>query len=86
MEVVYETGRDYNAVNNYIVTIIGQILRGYYKFIPQSGLVANMLKTLNSTQANNVINNAPQLISTIPTFSIHDLHPVPNQYFLLLCN
>ena len=26
MEVVYETGRDYNAVNNYIVTIIGQIL------------------------------------------------------------
>lgn len=81
MEVVYETGRDYNAVNNYIVTIIGQILRGYYKFIPQSGLVANMLKTLNSTQANNVINNAPQLISTIPTFSIHDLHPVPNPVF-----
>lgn len=81
MEVVYETGRDYNAVNNYIVTIVGQILRGYYKFAPQSGLVANMLKTLNSTQANNVINNAPQLISTIPTFAIQDLHPVPNPVF-----
>lgn len=81
MEVVYETGRDYNAVVNYITTIVNQLLIGYNKFIPQSGLVGHMLETLNSTQAIGVLNNSPQLISTIPTFRVHDLHPVPNALF-----
>ena len=81
MEVVYETGRDYNTVVNYITSIVNQLFIGYNEFIPQSGLVGNMLKTLNSTQAIGVLNNAPQLVTTIPTFRVHDLHPVPNALF-----
>ncbi|KAL6450495.1 SNG1 Nitrosoguanidine resistance protein SNG1 [Candida maltosa Xu316] len=78
MEAVYSTGRDYNAVNNYIITIIRQLLRGYTTFIPESGLVGKMLQTLNSTQAFDALQNSPQLITTIPTFFLTDLRPVTN--------
>ncbi|CAI5760461.1 unnamed protein product [Candida verbasci] len=81
MELVYETGRDYNAVNNYIITVYQQILRGYYTFIPQSNLVGSMLNTLNETQVNNIMNNAPELVTTIPTFKVVDLLPVQNPVF-----
>lgn len=40
-----------------------------------------MLQTLNETQAFDVMENAPHLISAIPTFIINDLHPVPNPLF-----
>ncbi|RCK66467.1 Nitrosoguanidine resistance protein SNG1 [Candida viswanathii] len=81
MEAVYETGRDLNGVNVYIVSIINELLQGYNEFIPQSGLVGKMLQTLNSTQVSGVINNAPQLITVIPTFAINDLIPVSNPVF-----
>ncbi|KAI5970128.1 hypothetical protein CANMA_000739 [Candida margitis] len=81
MEVVYETGRDFNAVSNYIITIIQQIVRSYPNFATQSEIVANMLQTVNQTQALNVMSQAPQLVSTIPTFRINDLHPVTNPVF-----
>ncbi|KAI5965067.1 hypothetical protein KGF57_000860 [Candida theae] len=81
MEVVYETGRDLNAVSNYIITLVHQILKAYPNFASQSQIVANMLQTVNQTQAVNVMSQAPQLISTIPTFRINDLHPVTNLVF-----
>lgn len=81
MEAVYETGRDYNAVLNYITTIVQRIIRSYPNFATQSQIVANMLQTVNQTQALNVMSQAPHLISTIPTFKINDLHPVTNLVF-----
>lgn len=81
MEVVYETGRDYNAVLNYIVTIIQLIVKSYPNFATQSQIVANMLQTVNQTQALTVMSQAPHLVSTIPTFKINDLHPVTNLVF-----
>ncbi|KAK6454351.1 uncharacterized protein RJT20DRAFT_58067 [Scheffersomyces xylosifermentans] len=79
LEVVFETGRDYNAVSNYISTIINNILKGYYAFVPQTPLAMDLLSTLNSTQAANVIANAPGLITILPTFNVNDRLPVPDQ-------
>lgn len=81
MEVVYETGRDFNAMANSITTIIQEIVRVYYAFIPQSSLASNMLQTQNSTQQLTILSQAPQLIATIPTFAITDLIPVTNTVF-----
>ncbi|KAK6460880.1 hypothetical protein DFJ63DRAFT_211161 [Scheffersomyces coipomensis] len=79
LEVVYETGRDYNAVNNYIVSVVHNILQAYYAYTPQTPLFADLISNLNSTQKLNVMTNAPQLLTTIPTFEEIDLIPVPNQ-------
>lgn len=81
MEVIYETGRDYMAVYNYISTIVKGLLQSFNQFVPQSGLVNHMLQTLNETQAFDVMENAPHLISAIPTFTINDLHPVTDPLF-----
>lgn len=81
MEVVYETGRDYMAVYNYIITITNLLLRTFNTFTSKSELIGQMLQTLNDTQAFDVMENAPHLISAIPTFIINDLHPVPNPLF-----
>ncbi|KAK6199951.1 uncharacterized protein RJT21DRAFT_120850 [Scheffersomyces amazonensis] len=79
LQVVYETGRDYNAVNNYIVTVLHNIIQGYYSYTPQTPLFEDLLQSLNSSQRLNVIQNAPSLLTTIPTFQSVDLIPVPNQ-------
>ncbi|RCK66447.1 Nitrosoguanidine resistance protein SNG1 [Candida viswanathii] len=81
MEVVFETGRDYMAVYNYVTTIINELLLSFNSFAPKSGLVSKMLETLNETQAFDVMENAPHLISAIPNFDKNDLHPVPNPLF-----
>ncbi|EGW29884.1 uncharacterized protein SPAPADRAFT_52739 [Spathaspora passalidarum NRRL Y-27907] len=81
MEVVYETGRDFNAVQNSIITVIQTMIRGFYTFLPNTNLVSNMLETVNSTQAATVLSQSPQLIATMPTFFITDLIPVNNLVF-----
>ncbi|KAG2732330.1 hypothetical protein G9P44_004747 [Scheffersomyces stipitis] len=79
LEAIYETGRDFNAVNLYISSIVNQIIRYYNAYIQQTPLVEDLLSTLNSTQQVNVISNAPGLLTTPPTFVINDRLPVSNQ-------
>lgn len=81
MEVVFETGRDFNAVNNYILTIIGNIVTAFHKFVPQTPYLGLMLSLLTNDQLNNVIDNAPHLLTSLPTFTFNDRIPVTNQIF-----
>ncbi|RLV92911.1 Nitrosoguanidine resistance protein SNG1 [Spathaspora sp. JA1] len=81
MEVVYETGRDFNAVMNSIITVIQTIVRGWYSFLPNTNLVSNMLQTINSTETTTVISQSPQLLTTMPTFFVNDRIPVTNLVF-----
>lgn len=72
MSVVYETGRDYNAVNNYFSSISQTIVRGFHSYIAKTDWVSYMVQALNSTQADNVLDHAPQLLTSLPSFEVND--------------
>jgi hypothetical protein len=78
LEVVFETGRDYNAVTNYISTLINRILSAYASFIPKTPLMPSLLLTLSANELMSVLANAPGLITTMPNWQINDLIPVPD--------
>lgn len=78
MEAVYETGRDYNTVNNYVVTIINSIINAYDSYISQTPLLSTLMGALNATEKSNVINKAPILLTNLPTILMIDRIPVPN--------
>ncbi|SGZ46723.1 CIC11C00000000594 [Sungouiella intermedia] len=79
LSVVYETGSDYNAVHNYISTLTEQISRVFAGFMVKLPWVGYMMQTLNSTQVDNVFNQAPQLFTSNPRFVVDDRLPVPEQ-------
>ncbi|ODV70205.1 hypothetical protein HYPBUDRAFT_151623 [Hyphopichia burtonii NRRL Y-1933] len=78
MEVVYETGRNYNAVNNYVKSIVGRTKLAFDSFIPQTPYLKSLLGQLNSTEIENVLTNAPNLVTTNPSFVNVDRLPVNN--------
>lgn len=79
LSVVYETGSDYNAVNNYISTLAILITRIFASFMTQLPWVGYMMQTLNSTQIDNVFSEAPQLFTSNPHFKLDDRIPVTQQ-------
>lgn len=78
MEAVYETGRDYNTVNNYVTTAINLIIKAYNGYISQTPLLPSLMAALNATEKNNVINNAPGLLTNLPSIQMVDRLPVPS--------
>lgn len=78
MEVIYETGQDYNAVANYISVLVQSTMRAYYLYMPQTSYIENLLSTLTSSEINNVITKAPSLLTIIPNFKVIDLLPATN--------
>lgn len=79
LQVIYETGSDYNAVNNYISSI-AQLLGGSFaSYIQKTPWLATFVLSMSSTQISAVLNEAPNLFTTPPGFSIVDLHPVHTQ-------
>lgn len=81
MSLYIATGNDYNAYNNVARSIIMAFYSFYYAFIAKSNLTYNMASMLNSTQKENVIENAPDLFTTLPSFEFIDLHPVTKQVY-----
>lgn len=79
LSAVYETGSNYNGVNNYFSTLVQQISRIYAAFMIKLPWVGNLMQTLNSTQVDNVINNAPHLLTSNPHFQLDDRIPVIEQ-------
>ncbi|ODV78336.1 uncharacterized protein CANTADRAFT_53519 [Suhomyces tanzawaensis NRRL Y-17324] len=79
MELVYETGRDYNAVNNYVSGVASRIVAAFDSFAPRTPLISSMLQSLSPEKRVSVLTNAPQLITSLPSFVIHDLIPITNQ-------
>lgn len=78
LEVVYETGRDYNAVTNYVTTLIARIVSAYATFIPRSPLIPSLLLTLSETELAAVISHSPGLLTIMPNWRFTDLIPVPD--------
>lgn len=76
---VYETGSDYNGVNNYFSTLVMLISRYYASYMLQLPWVGYMMETLNSTQIDSVMDRAPQLFTSNPHFQLDDRIPVPQQ-------
>lgn len=76
---VYETGSDYNGVNNYFSTLVMLILRYYASYMAQLPWVGYMMETLDSTQIEDVMQTAPQLFTSNPHFQLDDRIPVPQQ-------
>lgn len=81
LEIVYETGQDYNAISKYIVTILQSINRVYFNFYPQANLTYNIQSALSSTQLNQVWDNSPSLLTEMPTWWFHDRIPVDDQVY-----
>lgn len=81
IEAVYETGSNFNAVNNYIITIVNNIVQGYLTYLPKTTLLANLLLTLDEDEIASVASTAPNLLTSLVTFEIIDLIPVTNQIF-----
>lgn len=79
LSAVYETGSDYNGVNNYFSTLMQQISRVFASFMAKLPWVGYMMETLNSTQTENVMNNVPHLLTSSPHFQMDDRIPVPEQ-------
>lgn len=81
MAVFYETGSDYNKVTNYIIPITQQVVIEFsalMRLVPWNQLWFN---TLSSAQISAVVSEAPMLLTTIPSFQLIDLLPVPQAVF-----
>lgn len=72
LTVIYETGRDYNAVSNYISSIVQAIARGFNSYMSQTAWASYMAQTLNSTEVANVFANNPALLTALPSFTVDD--------------
>ncbi|KAG7194954.1 uncharacterized protein KQ657_004064 [Scheffersomyces spartinae] len=81
MSLYISTGNDYNAYNNVVRSIIMAFFSIWYSFVSKSNLTFNMASMLNSTQTETVIENAPGLLTTVPSFELIDLHPVIKQVY-----
>lgn len=81
MAVFYETGSDYNKVTNYVIPISQQVVLQFsalMRLVPWNQLWFN---TLTPAQISAVISNAPALLTTLPSFRLVDLLPVPQAVF-----
>lgn len=81
MSVFYETGSDYNKVTNYVIPITQQVVIQFSAIMRLAPWNQLWFNTLNSTQISAVITNAPTLLTTIPSFELVDLLPVPQAVF-----
>ncbi|CAH2355916.1 nitrosoguanidine resistance protein Sng1p [[Candida] railenensis] len=81
MQAIYETGSNFNAVNNYIVSIVNNIIQGYLTYLPKTALLGDLLQALDEDEIASVASTAPNLLTSLVTFEIIDLIPVTNQIF-----
>lgn len=81
MDVVYSTGSNFNTVNNYITTMLYQMVNVFYGYVPLTQFLLMMIESLTEDEKTDVINTSPTLLTSIPTFKFVDLHPVNNQIF-----
>lgn len=81
LEIVYETGQNYNAITKYIVPVLQGINRVYFNFYPKSNLTYNIQSTLSPAQLDNAWQNSPSLLTQIPTWRFNDRIPVTNEVF-----
>ena len=81
VDLVYETGSNFNGLNNYIFQMLGLIAQAFFSFVPASPMMENLLKHCTDEQKEKIVSNAPQLLTTLLTFRWQDNIPVDNQIF-----
>lgn len=75
----YETGSDYNGVNNYFSNLVGTVVMQFSLYILEVPWVESALLLVNTSQAGEIFDRAPQLLTTLPQFNIVDGNPVIEQ-------
>lgn len=75
----FETGSDYNGVNNYFSNLVGTLVEEFAAFMLEVPWTQAVLQLVNTTQASEILESAPQLLTTLPQFSIIDGNPVIEQ-------
>lgn len=79
LQIIYETGSDYNAVNNYISAISQLLGVSFASYIQQTPWLATFILSMTGAQISAALSEAPNLFTTPPGFAIVDLHPVREQ-------
>ena len=72
----YETGSDYNGVNNYFSSMVQQVVASHASFMEQVPWAAAVLQMVNSSHAETILDRAPELLTSLPQFRIVDGIPV----------
>lgn len=81
IQAIYETGSDYNAVSNYITTVLNQISRAFEAFLEQSPIVPLVMLALLAQERAAILEKDPAFITVKPYFEFVDLIPVPEAVF-----
>lgn len=81
LSVFYETGSDYNLINNYVVAITQQITIQFGNIMRDAPWNQFWFNFLNQTQIENVVTLAPTLFTTLPNFQMIDNLPVPRAIY-----
>lgn len=72
----YETGSDYNGVNNYFSSMVQLVVASHASFMEQVPWAAAVLQMVNSSHAETILDRAPELLTSLPQFRIVDGIPV----------
>lgn len=75
----FETGSDYNGVNNYFSNMIASVVAEFSLYMMRVPWAESILQFVNSTQAVEIIDTVPELLTTLPLFNIVDGNPVIEQ-------
>lgn len=75
----YETGSDYNGVNNYFSSMVASVVANFALYILKTPWMEYTLLLVNSTQASEILDRLPQLLTSLPQFNIVDGNPVAEQ-------
>ncbi|WPK24159.1 hypothetical protein PUMCH_001421 [Australozyma saopauloensis] len=76
LAVYYETGSDYNKVANYVIPVTQLIALQFGEIMRTVKWNQFWFTVLNSTQISQVMNNAPSLFTSLPSFKLVDNLPV----------
>lgn len=77
LSAVYETGSDYNAIFNYVSTLVLLLCVSFGTAMMSAGWTQDWMSVLNSTQIEAVLTEAPKLLTSLPEFQANDRIPVP---------
>lgn len=77
MEIVLETGRDYNTMVTLVLPLMQNVNKVFRRYISQTSLWTILTENLDDEQLTGLIAQSPDLLTSIPTFRIYDMRPIP---------
>ncbi|OBA20587.1 hypothetical protein METBIDRAFT_78926 [Metschnikowia bicuspidata var. bicuspidata NRRL YB-4993] len=76
LSVFYETGSDYNAMTNYVSSILQTICLSFVSAMRTGPWTPFWMEILDSDQAQQILSQTPSLLTSLPNFLIIDELPV----------